>query len=623
MDELVNMLADFVGLRFEQDPNQRNSKRTSRTNATSIFSLQQDLQKFGDPIWQWPAIRDSGPMHRSASMQIFVERSAQSTMNVVPAQALMELFFAQEWDLHKRIFGAGRLLKQFKAMKEILLAGDTNRLVAELTFVRINDLAAPPEPIHPLIYIEPLVALLIVCNGIMIGYQTDPEHEDWHGWTYVEIAFLSVLLIEIALRMHLLRCWKFWCGPDWLWNYFDIVLGLTGLVDISVQLVNQQKSDIFGTSLLRFCRLIRLVRIVKVFRLKFMRDLRLMVKGLVAGVRTLTLAFTLLFSVLYVIGGFATMAIGSDARTDAAELKPYFRNLPQCMFTAFRCYTGDCVNEKGEPITHLLAEIFGYPFIMSYVVSYMLVAMGIFNVILAVYVDITMKAAKENEAVTAEQYARESIRVARTTRELLKRFAAAYRLFHDLEDDHSEVSHLEISPGKTVFTDEDVHEGIAITKDLFLLVIQDRGVQQLMDELDLPPDRANLFEIIDADGSGTLRISELVQGLLKIRGEISKSDAIAALLATKAVYSMLEEIREETTKSLDDLKDLTLRSVSFLCTELPQHSFGASQNEFRELAPDIDVAPGWQHDSVKPDLLLPAGALPTSTDAADVQLRSC
>ena len=29
--------------------------------------------------------------------------------------------------------------------------------------------------------------------------------------------------------------------------------------------------DIFGTSLLRFCRLIRLVRIVKVFRLKFMK----------------------------------------------------------------------------------------------------------------------------------------------------------------------------------------------------------------------------------------------------------------------------------------------------------------------------------------------------------------
>lgn len=43
----------------------------------------------------------------------------------------------------------------------------------------------------------------------------------------------------------------------------------------------------------------RLVRVVKVFRLKMMKDLRLMVKGLIAGIRTLTLAFTLLFAVVY------------------------------------------------------------------------------------------------------------------------------------------------------------------------------------------------------------------------------------------------------------------------------------------------------------------------------------
>ena len=33
-----------------------------------------------------------------------------------------------------------------------------------------------------------------------------------------------------------------------------------------------------------------------------------------------------------------------------------------------------------------------------------------------------------------------------------------------------------------------------ITKELFLLVIQDQRVQQLMNDLDLPADRANLFE---------------------------------------------------------------------------------------------------------------------------------
>ena len=51
-----------------------------------------------------------------------------------------------------------------RAREEILLAGDTNRLVAELTFVRINDLAAPTPPVDPVLYIEPFVALLIVSN---------------------------------------------------------------------------------------------------------------------------------------------------------------------------------------------------------------------------------------------------------------------------------------------------------------------------------------------------------------------------------------------------------------------------------------------------------------------------
>ena len=51
-----------------------------------------------------------------------------------------------------------------------------------------------------------------------------------------------------------------------------------------------------------------------------------------------------------------------------------------------------------------------------------------------VYVDITMKAAKENDEQTAEQATRESVRVARCTRELLKRFSSAYHLFHNQDD---------------------------------------------------------------------------------------------------------------------------------------------------------------------------------------------
>jgi len=247
------------------------------------------------------------------------------------------------------------------------------------------------------------------------------------------------------------------------------------------------------------------------------------------------------------------MTIGvSDLTTDVG-LKMYFQSLPDSMFTAFRCFTGECINDAGEPMTSLLSQKFGLAFQLGYVMSYMLVTMGIFNVILAVYVDITMKAAKENEAQTAEQHARESIRIARTTRELLKKFAAAYHLYQEMED-ASNGETFEIRASAALFTDEELSENIEITKELFLLVIQDRDVQLLMDDLDLPPDRANLFEIIDADSSGTLHIAELVQGLLKIRGEVNKSDTVAALLATKAAQNMLTETRVEVINNLDELK---------------------------------------------------------------------
>ena len=42
---------------------------------------------------------------------------------------------------------------------------------------------------------------------------------------------------------------------------------------------------------------------------------------------------------------------------------------------------------------------------------------------------IATQAAKETETLTAEQHARESIRIARTTRELLKKFASFQKSF--------------------------------------------------------------------------------------------------------------------------------------------------------------------------------------------------
>jgi len=538
MNEFVNTLADFIDLKFVKKEGKNGFRRSQ--SASNVFQIQDEHRDtLGRPVWHWPNDNESA---QGSKEQQDGERP-EKAKNLVPLKALSDIFVTKDKELLKKIFGVP-MMTQYEAMKEILLAGDTNRLVAELTFVRINDLAAPPEKIHPLIFIEPFVAVLIVANGIMIGFQTDPQYENWSGWIYLEVIFAAVLVMEVILRVHLSGVKGYFCGADYAWNYFDLFLLGTGLTDIVVEIA-AESIDMFGASLLRFCRLVRLVRVVKVFRVKYMKELRLMVKGLVGGFRTLFLSFALLFAVLYVIAGFATMTIGRDSLVRDLGLATHFENIPASMFTAFRCFSGECFAESGQPIAAVLAHSHGLSFVISYTASYIFVSLGIYNVILAVYVDITMRAAKESEAVTAEQHSRESIRIARTTRELLKKFAAAYRMFSDMDDHGRGTTRINFKPMESSFTDEDIHEHIAITKELFLLIIQDQGVQFLMDELDLPHDRANLFEIIDADGSGTLHVTELVQGLLRIRGEVKKSDAVATLLATKAVQNMVLELKEE------------------------------------------------------------------------------
>ena len=139
-----------------------------------------------------------------------------------------------------------------------------------------NDLAVPSEPIHILLYLEPLIALIIIANGVSIGIQTDPLYEGWPYWMYVELGFVVLLSIENLTRTVVLGCRDFWCGAERGWNWFDSFVTSIGVADVSWQLLATDSPDIAGTLLLRCFRLVRLARVVRVFRLKIMSDLRLM-----------------------------------------------------------------------------------------------------------------------------------------------------------------------------------------------------------------------------------------------------------------------------------------------------------------------------------------------------------
>merc|ERR1712187_458104 len=65
-------------------------------------------------------------------------------------------------------------------------------------------------------------------------------------------------------------------------------------------------------------------------------------------------------------------------------------------------------------------------------------------------------------------------------------------------------------------------------------IVPDDQIQQILEELDVPEnDRWGIFEVLDADGGGTLTLQELISGIMCLRGDPRRSDVIRVLLAMK------------------------------------------------------------------------------------------
>lgn len=131
---------------------------------------------------------------------------------------------------------------------------------------------------------------------------------------------------------------------------------------------------------------------------------------------------------------------------------------------------------------------------------------------------------------------------------------------------------------------------------MFSEVIEDPEGQAILDDLDLAvADLADLFDVIDADGNGTVDVAELVAGLLKVRGPTVKSDMVASRLAVRSMQKSLQEFQIEALENQEKLRnsqELMLLALSELQATVEsmlgdgeakkprlrkQHAFGGDQ----------------------------------------------
>jgi len=253
------------------------------------------------------------------------------------------------------------------------------------------------------------VGFFILLNAIIIGVSAELDPE-WEGWIYVEIAFTSIFFADITLKLYVLGLREYYMGADMKWNMFDNFVVLLSLVDIALELVGDVL-DLSSFAIIRVLRFARLIKLMRVLRLKVFAELRLLINGVFLGVRTLFWAVVLLGFFIYCLGVTLKQTIGMPKAMASwgcnsgklctrgqDHLTKYrdelFGTVGRAMFTVFRCFTDGCVSLDGTPLPVYLWDTFGPFAVAAYVLCILFVIFGLFNLIMAIFVESTMKAAK-------------------------------------------------------------------------------------------------------------------------------------------------------------------------------------------------------------------------------------
>jgi len=331
-------------------------------------------------------------------------------------------------------------------------------------------------------YFDVVMGFIIASNSVNIGVEQSLRlHEqDTTVPQALEHFFLVVYILEFASRAAVFGAG---CLKD-SWVKFDLFLITSGALITWVLEPLLGSSNSFGPIMtLRMCRLLRLSRMLRL--LGRFQVLWMMIQGLMKSINTM--AYTLfLLTIMFYIFAIVTLevisqnelVIGDNVEDEVRDVVDRnFGSLPAAMLTMLQFVTFDNVVLVYRPLVEQ-----DWTLILLFVVILLIVGIVLMNLVTAVIVQGALdQAMQDQELQTAIEQGRR------------KKLAKDMRMiFLRLDKDGSgEVSREEIGQ---------------IEED-------DKAVlKSLMDT----SDPLEIFDALDVDGSGDLRIDEFVDGIWEV-----------------------------------------------------------------------------------------------------------
>eukprot|EP00440_Ansanella_granifera_P049345 gb/GFBE01053464.1/.p1 GENE.gb/GFBE01053464.1/~~gb/GFBE01053464.1/.p1 ORF type:complete len:548 (+),score=121.07 gb/GFBE01053464.1/:1-1644(+) len=408
-----------------------------------------------------------------------------------------------------------------------------------------------------LILLDIFPALVIMVNAVVTGVSAD-HCLGCPVWDAFEIIFTIFFAGEIAVKMKLFGPKKYLCSSDWYWSWFDIFCVALAVFDMSLSAAtaSETASEEEGggglMGVLKMLKLARLGRIVRLLKFKIFVELKLMIQGVFTGLRVLFWAVVLLVGMIYLLGVIGKTLFGSEP-----ELQE-FSSVPAAMFTWFRCFTDGCSAYDGTPLQERLFEKYGIGFMIVYILLFLFITIGIFNLIMAVFIDNVNDGSMKKKQYSLGSTAPKTEYMLSTafSEKCMKCLAPggpAPSAQNAVSEEELETMRARFNSSRTYMEGtldikEEMQKKNYVVSESTLnnWLSSDAELLAVLDDADIDLSaKFDLFDVLDADLSGALEFDELIAGLMKCRGPVSKNDIIAIRNKCGYLTKMITEIHDK------------------------------------------------------------------------------
>jgi len=376
---------------------------------------------------------------------------------------------------------------------------------------------------------EKFFMTLIAGNMLVVILQLEVarfEHkpmDELSKFQLVHNVFTFLFVIELATRICARGRAFFLSNPNWGWDYFDLVIVSSSLMEPMLHLLFNHNSQ--QSSTLRIIRVMRLVarasRLVRMFRLaKGFAPLRIMLASLLCCLKSLVwVVILMLFTMTVFAILFASSVMdylltkekdGNSLTTQDLELQASYGSLVSCLLTQYMAIAGG--QDWGD--TALLLEIVHPLWLIMFLIFHVFFFLAFLNVVTGVFCQGAIEGAAHDNTIVIEN-----------------QMEYAERYAHRL---------------KGLFKDMDADGSGSITIDELEHNLQDQAVKAYFASLDIDPsDTWTLFSLLDADGKDEIELEDFIIGCLRLKGSAKAVDMVRVGYENQHMSKQIQNIEKQ------------------------------------------------------------------------------